>query len=209
MLVGADRTRSARGDVPVGTVHLGITPDSNWRLSVDGQDVDVRPAFGVTSAYDIPTAGDAVLDYRTGGGRRAALLVVGLAWLATVLAASRLGVPAVLRRSRTRDETLLDLDREPGAVDLAELDRPPGDRTGFAGWVDELDPPDAATDALDADPLAPGEWAPLSPLVPIDFGESAVSAERAAADDVDEDDIWTVGRDRAADGGDDDEEAGR
>ena len=101
VLVGADRTRSARGGVPVGTVHLGVAPDSNWRLALDGQTVPVRPAFGVTSAYDVSTAGEAMLDYRTGGGRRAALLVVGVAWVATVLAASRLGVPAVLRRSRT------------------------------------------------------------------------------------------------------------
>ena len=50
--------------------------------------------------------------------------------------ASRLRVPSVLRRPRERDETLLDLDREPGAADLAALDRPASAELG--GWIDDV-----------------------------------------------------------------------
>ena len=39
---------------------------------------------------------------------------------------------ASLRGRRLRDETLIDLDSEPGAA------LPDDDRTGFGGWVDEL-----------------------------------------------------------------------
>ena len=198
VLVGADRTRSARGDVPAGTVHLGIAPTRTGVSRSAARRSPVRPAFGVTSAYDVAAGGEGTLDYRTGTGRRAAPLFVGLAWSATVLAASRLGVPSVLRRSRTRDETLLDLDREPGAVDLAELDQPAGDRTGFAGGSTSWNRP-CQPNLPNQTSSMPGEWAPLAPLVPIDFGEAAVSPERAAADDVDEDDMWTVGRERSAD----------
>lgn len=145
IFAGADRTRSAAGDVAAGTVHVGISPDEHWELSVNGELVDVRPAFGATSAYDVASAGSATFSYEPGGGRRTVLVLIALAWLATILAASRLGLPTVLlRRSRTRDETLLDLDRAPGAVDLAELDRPDEERTGFVGWADGPLEPDVA-----------------------------------------------------------------
>ncbi|MFV0309033.1 MAG: glycosyltransferase [Desertimonas sp.] len=137
ILAGADRRREATGAVEAGTAHVGISPDDHWELTVDGTAAPLRPAFGATSAYDVSAGGTATLVYSPSGARRAALVLVALAWLATILAASRLGLPSVLRRTRGRDETLLDLDRAPGAVDLAELDRPDAERTGFGGWVDE------------------------------------------------------------------------
>lgn len=194
VLVGADRLRTATGPVPAGTVHLGVSPDPHWRLEVAGTEVAARPAFGVTSAYDVAAPGPATLRYVTGGGRRTGLLLVGVAWLLTILAASRLGVPTVLRRTRTRDETLLDLDREPGAADLTELDRPDGDRTGFAGWVAEHE-------------VVPSEPSPLESL-DADRAEPS-PGEDPAAGDVAEDDLWDVGRDEDDHAGDPDGEASR
>ena len=55
-----------------------------------------------------------------------------LLWLLTILAASRLTIPARLRTRRVGDETLIDLSAEPSTA------LPDDDRTGFGGWVDEL-----------------------------------------------------------------------
>ena len=53
-------------------------------------------------------------------------------WVIVLVAASRFAVPTRLRVRRTRDETLIDLDAEPGAP------LPEPERTGFGGWVDDL-----------------------------------------------------------------------
>jgi len=63
------------------------------------------------------------------------LVVLGLLWLATLIAASRLSIPTRLRTRRAGEGALIDLDAEPGAV-------LPDERTGFAGWVDDLFPDD-------------------------------------------------------------------
>ena len=92
-----------------------------------------RTGFGATTAYDVAAAGPAELRYASNRPRaRSVSLLQALLWVAVLLAASRIALPARLRPRRTRDETLIDLDAEPGAG------LPDHDRTGFAGWVDEL-----------------------------------------------------------------------
>ena len=59
------------------------------------------------------------------------LVVLGVLWLVTLVAASRLSIPARLRTRRAGEGALIDLDAEPGA-------NLPDERTGFAGWVDDL-----------------------------------------------------------------------
>ena len=140
VLVGADVDRRAEGAVTAGTLHIGISPDDHWRLEVDERVVASRSAFGTTMAFDLPAAGAAELRYVPSASRQAVLALVVAGWLLVLLAASRVGVPAVLRRTRTRDETLLDLDAEPGATDLTALDRGTVDRTGYGGWVSEMVP---------------------------------------------------------------------
>ena len=125
--------------MPAGTVHLGTAVDGGWELTVGGAPVAARPSFGAATAFDVATAGPGELRFAQPSSRSALLLVQGLLWLLTAVAASRLSVPTRLRPRRLRDETLIDLDAEPGAA-------LPDDRTGFVGWVDELlaDEPDAA-----------------------------------------------------------------
>jgi hypothetical protein len=60
-----------------------------------------------------------------------------------------------LRTRRTRDETLIDLDAEPGAP------LPEPDRTGFGGWVDDLFGDE--DDAPGPRPTGEGSTAPGSP----------------------------------------------
>ena len=133
VLTGASATSAVAGDVPAGVVHVGSPPDGNWRLQVGGQDVEGRLGFGVATAYDVPAAGTAELGYSSPSSRTMWLVGMGVLWVLALVAASRLAVPGRLRIVRARDETLLDLDAEPGA----ELPAPDAGRTGFDGWVDD------------------------------------------------------------------------
>ena len=81
VMVGADHLRAATADVPAGTVHLGVPLDEGWSLSVDGRDIDRRPAFGVTTAYDLDAPGAATIGFDNPASRRLVVLVQAMAWL--------------------------------------------------------------------------------------------------------------------------------
>ena len=91
IMIGADQRTPGIADVAPGTVHLAVPFDAGWQLSVAGADVPARPAFGVTTAYDVLSSGTATLRYDSSVWRRLALLVQALAWSAVVLGASSLG----------------------------------------------------------------------------------------------------------------------
>ena len=129
-LIGADATRAADADVTAGVVHLGTPPDDGWRLELAGEEIAGRPSFAVATAYDVAAEGSAGLRFVQPLSRTLWLLLMAALWALVLLAASRLTVPARLRRPMADDEPLIVLDAEPGAA-LPE-------RTGFAGWVDEL-----------------------------------------------------------------------
>jgi hypothetical protein len=108
------------------------TPRSaDWELTVGGAGVPSRDAFGVATAYDVGTAGAGTLRFAQPVTRTIWLVVLGALWLVTLVAASRLSIPARLRTRRAGEGALIDLDAEPGA-------NLPDERTGFAGWVDDL-----------------------------------------------------------------------
>jgi hypothetical protein len=148
-LVGAVDERDATAELAAGVVHMGTPLDGAWRLRVGDEDVAGRLGFGVTTAYDVDAPGSAELGYRSPSSRTVWLIVQALLWLVALVAASRLTVPRRMRVRRTRDETIIDLDAEPQ----------PADRTGFAGWVDELfaDEADDAGMAAATPPAAPSE----------------------------------------------------
>ena len=89
--------RDATSDVAAGTVHLAVPFDENWRLDVGGQPVAATEGFGVLTAYDAPAAGTAELQYSSPSSRTWALLAQALAWLAVLLLASRIQIPARVR----------------------------------------------------------------------------------------------------------------
>ena len=102
-------------------------------MRVGSTDVEGRVSFGVATAYDVPGTGPATLEYSSPSSRTLWLIVQAALWGLVLVAASRLTVPGRLRLGRTRDETLIDLDAEPGAA----LPPPDGGRV-FDEWVDDL-----------------------------------------------------------------------
>jgi hypothetical protein len=74
----------------------------NWRLQVDGEDVERREAFGWANAYGIERAGRAQLSYDTPASLQTELRVQALLWLGTLLAMAFSRRPRAMRRRPTR-----------------------------------------------------------------------------------------------------------
>lgn len=94
--------------VAASTVHLAVPFDRQWRLELNGQEVEERPAFGSTAAYDITAPGTVELRYETPTSHRLLLLVQVLLWVAVGLAATNLRVQ---RRRQTHAELVDDVDQ--------------------------------------------------------------------------------------------------
>jgi hypothetical protein len=110
VFVGADQLGTATDDVAAGVVHLSVPFDDSWALSVNGESVEPRRAFGETTAFDVSAAGAAELRYETSALRWLAVTAQVALWLAAIVIAARIRV-SVGRRSSLllEDETLIDL----------------------------------------------------------------------------------------------------
>ncbi len=81
---------SSTVDVQPGTVHLGVPYTSRWKLTVNGASVPVRPAFGLTNAYDVPRVGSATLSFTTSTIHSVLVALQVIAWVVLAfLATSR------------------------------------------------------------------------------------------------------------------------
>lgn len=111
---GTDAQTESRNEVIPGVVHIAVPFDENWTLEVDGEQLESRLAFGVTTAFDIDQPGIATLSYSTPGSRILALAVQALLWVAALFVAARVSVPFARRRTAlVADETLISLDQHP------------------------------------------------------------------------------------------------
>jgi hypothetical protein len=120
--LGAGDSANVDFSVGPGAVTVATGVDQRWSLSVDGQAIPPRPAFGSTTGYDIATAGQASLRYHTATSRAFELIGQLLLWLLLALGVSRFDTAALLRRRRRRidaapEAPLLSID-EPIAVPL-------------------------------------------------------------------------------------------
>ncbi|MEL7210520.1 MAG: hypothetical protein AAGK32_20195, partial [Actinomycetota bacterium] len=69
------------GPVEAGqTIYQGTGPFGGWSLTVDGEEVDARPAFGFGSAFTVESSGEAKLSYERDLGRVLLLLAQIAAW---------------------------------------------------------------------------------------------------------------------------------
>jgi hypothetical protein len=141
LFIGADQLNSSTDEVVPGVVHLAVPFDTNWHLTVDGTSIEPRRAFGVTTGFDIETAGTAVLEYRTETIRPLLIALQVLMWALALFAATRVSIPFGRRGRRlVEDETLIDFDEAlPTAVVAATIVDPGLDMSGeiSRGDVDE------------------------------------------------------------------------
>jgi hypothetical protein len=143
VLENADATRLADGAAGPGVLHFGVPLDESWELQLNGQEITGRTGFGVATAYDLTAGGPAELRYQSPASRTTWLIVLGLLWIAALVASSRVRVPARWRAVQPAGEPLIDIRGsqlppvEPRSAapesDLAALAR--GEPS--ADWVDE------------------------------------------------------------------------
>ena len=95
--------------VPAGTVHLAVPYTSRWRMFANGLPVPVRPAFGLTNAYDIAQESRIRLAFERGAVHT---LLIG----AQVLAWGALAWMSTNRRRRGR--------RGPVNIQMVQADGP-------------------------------------------------------------------------------------
>ncbi|NND74650.1 MAG: glycosyltransferase [Ilumatobacter sp.] len=124
---GANHLSDVADEVVPGVVHLAVPYDEQWELTIGGETLEPRRAFGVTTAFDVERSGTATLGYRTGSLRPVLLALQVLLWLVVLFAATRVSVPLARRTgSLVEDETLIDLEDVPFA-DGDDLDDDLGD----------------------------------------------------------------------------------
>jgi GT2 family glycosyltransferase len=100
--VGAGDNADVHFATVPGAVTVATAVDRRWSFQVGGQSISPRPAFGVTTGYDIATGGTATLRYRTASTRALALIGQLLLWLLLALGVSRFDTASVTRRRRRR-----------------------------------------------------------------------------------------------------------
>ena len=77
----------ATATIEAGTLHLAVPYSPGWKLQVGETSISSRTAFGITTAFDVPTAGTATLTYKSSAVRLLAILAEMGLWAATVFLA--------------------------------------------------------------------------------------------------------------------------
>ena len=67
-------------DVESGTLHLAVPFSTHWKLTLDGNKIEARPAFGLTNAYDIARAGRIQLGFTSSLIHSISVLLQFAAW---------------------------------------------------------------------------------------------------------------------------------
>jgi hypothetical protein len=131
--IGAADNADVDFSVGAGAVTVATGVDRRWSLSIAGQPIPPRPAFGATTGYDIAAAGQAQLRYHTATSRALELIGQLLLWLLLALGVSRFDTASLVRWRRRR------IDAAPAAP-LLSIDAPitvPLDHSVLVSMSDE------------------------------------------------------------------------
>ncbi len=127
IMAGADQFEPSVADVTPGVVQLGVPFDEHWTLSLDGDPVEARRSFGISTAFDVATAGRAELRYDSPSSRSLLIAMQVLLWVAAIFIALKIRVPRGRRiNTYSSDETLIVLRHDP--LDAAVAAAPRGRR---------------------------------------------------------------------------------
>jgi GT2 family glycosyltransferase len=152
-------------ELDAGTLAVAIPFDARWTLRVDDADVEGRPAFGSTTAFDAPVAGAATLTYGTSPTRPLVVFLQALAWLVLLVVASRFDGSSFRRRRAAPASdvsTVLSFDDGVTPAGAEPILEPPApvEPVGDQGGPVAVDPePMWADDAPAADSDEPGRGA--------------------------------------------------
>ena len=75
-------------DVAAGTVQVAVPFTSRWKLTVNGADIPARPAFGLTTAFDVSSPGRATVSFQKTTLHSLLVLVQFIAWCVLIFVAT-------------------------------------------------------------------------------------------------------------------------
>jgi hypothetical protein len=199
-MIGLDEgAPDASGPLAPGVLHVAIPFDDRIELSLDGTRIPSRPGFGITTAFDIETAGAGRLGYAEDVNRGWWIASQMVLWLAVLVMAAGARSPFGRRRTATvHDETLIDFDTEP-PLGVAGEALAAWDDVDDAWGLDLHDEPDAVPQperVSPSDPVVAPSSAPRAPLIverpadpadePVDLAALVADVEADADADSDE-----------------------
>ncbi|MEP7113441.1 MAG: glycosyltransferase [Ilumatobacteraceae bacterium] len=150
--IGSSDNGDAQFPAQPGAVTFATGVDQRWSLLMGGQSLQSRPAFGVTTGYDVTTGGAATLRYTTDASRAAALIGQLLLWLLLALGVSRFDTASIMRWRRRHVDAgpqgpLLSIDAPVGGLlDVAD------DSTAVLSLDDEAVPTQSSADLVEDEP---------------------------------------------------------
>jgi hypothetical protein len=153
VLQGADAEPDVAQPVAAGVVHVAIPYDSRLHLDVDGSRIAGRPAFGLTTAFDVPVAGTGVLGYDQESSRSLWIAVQFVLWVAVLAIGAGARANFGRRRSAVvHDETIIDLEDDDTDYSAGVV----GEVLGLPTWDDDEDDDEPWHDAW-GDDAVPGD----------------------------------------------------
>lgn len=93
-------------DVEPGTVHLAVPFSTHWKLTLGNNKIEARPAFGLTNAYDVASAGNIRLAFDSSLVHSLSVLLQFAAWCVVAF----LALVRPRRRSRRSSSVSSSLD---------------------------------------------------------------------------------------------------
>jgi hypothetical protein len=87
VLPAGDGSNRWQGELPPGTLFLSAPADNGWHLTVAGNSVARRPAFGWANAFAVDQAGPATLGFDTPLTRPLMVAVQAVLWVVTAIVA--------------------------------------------------------------------------------------------------------------------------
>ena len=100
--------QSSEFDAQPGTLHLSVPYTARWEATVNGQEIPVRPAFGLTNAYDIKSAGKVRLSFATSWIHTVLIFVQALVWIGVLFVAT--SRKRFMRRKKSKESSTVVLE---------------------------------------------------------------------------------------------------
>lgn len=88
VLPAISRDGTSVGSVSEGVVHAAVPFSDRWTLTVGTEKLAPRPAFGLTTAFDVAVSGDARLTYATPASHSLLVMLQFVCWGAVIAAAA-------------------------------------------------------------------------------------------------------------------------
>ena len=100
--------QSSEFDAQPGTLHLSVPYTTRWEATLNGQEIPVRPAFGLTNAYDVKSAGEVRLSFATSWIHTVLISLQVLVWMGVLAIATSRRRFASRKKSKESSSVVLE-----------------------------------------------------------------------------------------------------